>query len=141
MLESEIRKEGMIAKGLSTYNEYGNFYSEAIIPFGTGVMRGTDPADQCKLMVTTGEFLGVALYRNVNVTDDRQCPNESTVEVLTKGHVWVKVEGSTVAAGDVAACGASGKFAKKDTATYDEINGVFETAAAKDGYAILHLKG
>ena len=139
--ESAIRKEGMTAKGLSTYNEYGYFYSEEAVLFGAGVMRGTDGADQCKNMVTGGKFLGVAAYRNVNVKDSRQYAANDTVEVITKGHIWVKVAGSAVVAGDIAASGVSGKFAKKDTATYAEINGVFETAAAKDGYAILHLKG
>ena len=138
--ESAIRKEGMTAKGLSTYNEYGYFYSEEVVLFGAGVMRGTDGSDQCKNMMTGGKFLGVAAYRNVNVKDARQYAANDTVEVIKKGYVWVKVAAAVVA-GDVAACGVTGKFAKKGTASYDEINGTFETAAAQNGDDILYVKG
>ena len=90
-------------------------------------------------MTTGGSFLGVAGYRGVNVTDAREYPIKSTVEVITKGHVWVKAA-STVAAGDKAACGENGKFAKTGTLNYDDIDGVFETSANSGEYAILWLK-
>jgi len=135
----EVRKDGMLAKTLSTYDQFGYFYNEEVIPFGAGVMRGTDKETQCKLMVTGGSFLGIAAYRGVNVTDAREYPIKSTVEVITKGHVWVKAA-STVVAGDKAACGENGKFAKTGTSNYDDIDGVFETSANSGEYAILWLK-
>lgn len=135
----EVRKDGMLAKTLSTYDQFGYFYNEEVIPFGAGVMRGTDKETQCKLMTTGGLFLGVAAYRGVNVTAAREYPIKSTVEVITKGHVWVKAA-STVVAGDKAACGENGKFAKTGTSNYDDIDGVFETSANANEYAILWLK-
>lgn len=135
-----IRKQGQFAKALSTYNEFGYFYNEEIIPFGAGVMRGTDPASQCKLMTTGGKFIGIAGARNTNIQDKKEYPIKSTVEVIKKGYVWVIVEGAVVA-GDKAACGASGKWNKSGTETYDDVNGIFETSANKGEYAILHLKG
>lgn len=135
----EVRKDGMLAKTLSTYDQFGYFYNEEVIPFGAGVMRGTDKETQCKLMTTGGLFLGVAAYRGVNVTAAREYPIKSTVEVITKGHVWVKAA-STVVAGDKAACGENGKFAKTGTTNYDDIDGVFETSANSGEYAILWLK-
>lgn len=135
----EVRKDGMLAKTLSTYDQFGYFYNEEVIPFGAGVMRGTDPENQCKLMVTGGSFLGVAAYRGVNVTDKREYPVISTVEVITKGHVWVKVKES-VTAGDKAACGVGGTWGKSGTASYDDVNGEYETSANANEYAILWLK-
>lgn len=135
----DVRKEGILAKTLSTYDQFGYFYNEEVIPFGAGVMRGTDKETQCKLMTTGGLFLGVAAYRGVNVTAAREYPIKSTVEVITKGHVWVKAA-STVVAGDKAACGENGKFAKTGTSNYDDIDGVFETSANANEYAILWLK-
>lgn len=135
----DMKKGGMIAAAVSTHNEYGYFYNEEVVPFGAGVMRGTDSQDQCKLMLTTGKFVGVALYRNVNLGEKREYPLNSTVEVLKKGQVWVKVA-EAVLAGDVAGCGLSGKFGKNGTTGYDEINGIYQTSANKDEYAILELK-
>lgn len=136
----EIRKEGKMARILSTYDEYGYFYSEVEVPFGAGVMRGTDPVDQCKLMTTGGKFIGVAAAKNLNINEDKKYATKSTVEVIKKGYVWVKVA-SAVVAGDKAACGANGKWAKTGTDSYDDVNGVFETSAEENGYAILHLRG
>ena len=135
----DVRKEGILAKTLSTYDQFGYFYNEETIPFGSGVMRGTDPENQCKLMVTGGSFLGVAAYRGVNVTDKREYPVISTVEVITKGHVWVKVKES-VTAGDKAACGVGGTWGKSGTASYDDVNGEYETSEKPNEYAILWLK-
>lgn len=136
----EIRKEGRMARILSTYDEYGYFYSEEAIPFGAGVMRGTDPADQCKTMLTGGKFIGVAAAKNLNINDKKEYTAQSTVEVIKKGYVWVQVADAVVA-GDKAACGLNGKWAKTGTLSYDDVNGVFETSAEAKGYAILHLKG
>lgn len=134
-----FNKAGQIAEAISTHEEYKYAYSEEIIPFGSGVMRGTDPVDQCKLMVTGGKFIGLALHRNVNLTDDLQYPEKSTVELLQHGIVWVRVN-EAVVAGDKAACGEGGKWGKSGTANYDDVNGIYETSAAKDGYAKLRLK-
>lgn len=137
--ENDINKAGMFAMGLSTYDEYKYSYNEEVIPFGAGVMRGTDPVNQCKLMLTGGKFLGVAAFRNVALGDNYEYPVQNTVEIIQHGKVWVKVA-AAVTAGDVAACGLSGKFAKTGTASYDNINGVFETSASANEYAILNLK-
>ena len=135
-----IRKEGQFAKALSTYNEFGYAYSEEVIPFGAGVMRGTDGSSQCKLMETGGKFLGIVAARNTNIQDKKEYPVKSTIEIIKKGYVWVKVADAVVA-GDKAACGEKGKWKKSGTESYDDVNGVFETSANADEYAILHLKG
>ncbi|MGL5686026.1 MAG: structural cement protein Gp24 [Vagococcus fluvialis] len=137
--ETDIRKAGMLAYGLSTWNKYDYKYSEEAIVFGAGVMRGTDKENQCKNMLTAGQFLGVAAFKNVEISAARQYEAQETVEVITSGKVWVQVA-AAVTAGDRAACGLTGKFAKTGTSSYDDIDGVFETSAQANGYAVLNLK-
>ena len=103
-------------------------------------MRGTDGSSQCKLMETGGKFLGIVAARNTNIQDKKEYPVKSTIEIIKKGYVWVKVADAVVA-GDKAACGEKGKWKKSGTESYDDVNGVFETSANADEYAILHLKG
>lgn len=134
-----VNKAGVLAYVGSQYTEYDYKYSEEEIAFGAGVMRGTNKETQCKLMTTGGQFLGIAKAYQKNVYDKEQYDNQTTVEIITKGKVWVKVE-EAVVAGDKAACGDSGKFKKTSGSSYDEINGVFETSADSGKYAILNLK-
>lgn len=134
-----VRKGGHLALVGSQYTEYDYKASEEIIEFGAGVMRGTNTETQCKHMVTGGDFLGVAKAYQRNSADKLEYTVNNTVEIISKGKIWVQVS-TTVTAGDTAACGIKGKFAKSGTATYDDINGVFETSAAINEYAILNLK-
>ncbi|MGL4449927.1 MAG: structural cement protein Gp24 [Sarcina sp.] len=134
-----VRLAGHIAKVGFQNEEYKYPCSEEIIPFGAGIMRGTDKENQCKLMTTGGQFLGVALFEQKNVYDKHEYAAKKSIKTLTHGNVWVQVT-TAVVAGDVAACGAGGKFAVSGTSTYDDINGVFETSAEANGYAILKLK-
>lgn len=135
----DVRLAGHIAKVGYQNEEYKYPYSEEVIPFGAGIMRGTDKETQCKLMVTGGQFLGVAIFEQKNVYDEPQYVAKKSVKTLTHGNVWVQVNGN-VTAGDAAACGNGGKFAKSGTGTYDDIPGVFETSATNGNYAILKLK-
>lgn len=136
-----VNKAGVLAYVGSQHTEYTYMWSEEPtgIPFGAGVMRGTNKETQCKLMTTGGQFLGIAKAYQRNVYDKEQYDNQTTVEIITKGKVWVKVE-EPVVAGDKAACGDSGKFKKTSGSGYDEINGVFETSADSGKYVILNLK-
>ncbi|WP_297489385.1 hypothetical protein [uncultured Cetobacterium sp.] len=134
----KVRMAGHIARTGVT-KEFKYSYSEEIIPFGAGVMRGTNKETQCKLMNTGGQFLGVALFKQTNSYDEQQWGNQTTPVILTRGFVYVQVS-SPVVAGDKAACGEGGKFAKSTTASYDDIEGVFETSSETDGYAILRLR-
>lgn len=137
--KTEIAKAGEIAKAVGVLTEFENMYSEEVIPFGAGVMRGTDPETQCKLMMTGGKFVGVAVARSVELDEEKSYPNPSTVTIVTTGQVWVQVK-EAVTAGDIAACGTSGKWAKTGTSSHDDVNGVFMTSAEANGYAILKLK-
>ena len=135
----KVRMAGHIAAVGQTHNEYKYSYSEEAIPFGAGVMRGTNKESQCKLMTTGGDFLGIALFTQKNSYDPQEYGDKSTVEILTRGQVYVQVEGN-VTAGDKAGCGNSGKFNKSGVAGYDDINAVYETTAVAGDYAILKLK-
>ncbi|MEG0730588.1 MAG: hypothetical protein RR421_04700, partial [Cetobacterium sp.] len=128
-----------IAKVGFTNNEYDYKFSEGKIAYGEGVMRGTNKENQCKLMATGGKFLGVALFRQKNSYDAQEYSDKTTVEILTRGSVYVKVA-SAVVAGDRAACGLNGKFAKTGTSSYDDIDAEFETSAEAGKYAILRLR-
>lgn len=139
MAKTEIAKAGEIAKVVGVLNEFENMYAEEKIPFGAGVMRGTDPESQCKLMATGGKFVGVAIARGVELGEEKSYPNPSTVTILTTGQVWVQVK-DAVTAGDVAACGDGGKWAKTSTESHDDVAGVFMTSAQANGYAILKLR-
>lgn len=134
-----VRLAGHIAKVGFQNEEYKYPCSEEIIPFGAGIMRGTDKENQCKLMTTGGQFLGVALFEQKNVYDKHEYADKKSIKTLTHGNVWVQVS-SDVTAGDIAACGNGGKFAKTGTESYDNIDGVFETSATNGNYAILKLK-
>lgn len=136
---STVKKGGNLAYVGNEHTEYKYSYSEVEVPFGAGVMRGTNKETQCKLMTTGGKFLGVAKAYQKNVYDTESYPVQTSVEIITRGKVWVQVT-TAVVAGDVAACGAGGKFAVSGTSTYDDINGVFETSSEANGYAILNLK-
>lgn len=138
MAQTEIAKAGEIAK-VGVLTEYEHMYSEEVIPFGAGVMRGTDPETQCKLMTTGGKFVGVAVARGVELGEKREYPNPATINIITTGQVYVQVK-EAVTAGDVAACGDGGKWAKTGTASHDDVAGVFMTSAQAEGYAILKLK-
>lgn len=134
----EFRKAGKKAIVGRVMDEYEQKYSEETVPYGAGVMRGTDPADQCKLMTAGGKFIGVAMFRNKAFQDKFEYSKEQTIEVMIRGYVFVTVA-ENVVAGDKASCGAGGKFGKVGTAGYDTINGEYETSAAAGEFAILRL--
>lgn len=134
-----VKKGGQVAAVLNTHTEYAYKDAEEIIKFGTGVMRGTNKETQCKKYAQSGgPFLGVAAAKTVNTGDNLQYKVGDSVEIITRGVVWVEIA-SAVTAGDKAAVGADGKFAKTGTGSYDDIDGVFENSASS-GYAILKLK-
>lgn len=134
-----IRKDGMLAKALSTYNQFDYKYSEEVIPFGAAVMRGTDKENQCKKYAAEGAFLGIAAYRNVNMEDKREYPAQATVEVITKGYVWVKVAESVVAGDKAGYKSADNTWGKEVGGSYEATGAIFETSANSGEYAIIKL--
>ncbi|MGL5713151.1 MAG: structural cement protein Gp24 [Paraclostridium sp.] len=135
----KVRKSGRLAYVGSQYMEYDYKASEEVIPFGAGVMRGTNKETQCKTMVAGGAFLGVAKAYQKNTFDEPEYAEKISIEIITRGKVWVEVS-TNVIAGDKASCGNGGRFAKSGTANFDDINGEFETSATNGEYAILILK-
>lgn len=135
----KTRMAGHIAAVGHTNNEYKYLWSEEKIPFGAGIMRGTNPETQCKLMTTGGSFIGVALFYQKNNNDAQDYGAKTTVETLQRGQVWVEVT-TDILAGDKVGCGNNGKFAKAGTAGYDNIEAIFETSATAGNYAILKLR-
>ena len=134
-----IRKDGMLARALSTYDQFDYKYSEEAIPFGDAVMRGTNKENQCKKYTAGGAFLGIAAFRNVNMEDKREYPAQATVEVITKGYVWVKV-GETVTAGDKAGYKVADRtWGKEAGGSYEATGAIFETSANSGEYAIIKL--
>lgn len=134
-----VRLAGHIAKVGATHKEYDYKETEEIAPYGAGMMRGTNAESQCKKMNTGGKFLGIALFKQRNSYDKQQWEKGAIIEILTRGYVYIQVA-TAVVAGDKAACGEGGKFAKSTTASYDDIEGVFETSSEANGYAVLRLR-
>lgn len=141
-----VNKAGVLAYVGSQHTEYAYMWAEEPqgIPFGAALMRGTDKEKQCKL--ATGQdakFIGIAKAYQKNVYDKEQYENQTTVEIITKGKVWVKVS-ENVEAGDPVFVGGSsgaGIFRKSDEGSQSlQINAVYETKATNGQYAILNLK-
>lgn len=134
-----IRKDGMLAKALSTYNQFDYKYSEEAIPFGAAVMRGTNKENQCKKYTSGGAFLGIAAFRNVNIEEERVYPAQATVEVITNGHVWVKVSGTVVAGDKAGYKSTDNTWGKEAGGSYEATGAIFETSANSGEYAIIKL--
>jgi hypothetical protein len=97
--------------------------AEGTVPFGSGVIFGTDPEKQVAVPAdATGDFAGIALFthKQAQVIDvaaafmGAEYRDKDTVNVLRRGRVWVEAT-AEVAAGDaayvdVATEGEEGKF-------------------------------
>ena len=113
------------------------------IPFGLGVIQGTDPETQAKLStVTGGTFAGVTLHQHAlqDETADGFVEDE-VMSVLKKGRVWVQTN-VAVAIGDpvyfVNSGADSGKFRNDNTAA-DAVSGGSEFAAYDSGTGLALL--
>ena len=140
-----VNKAGVLAYVGSQHTEYAYMWAEEPegIPFGAALMRGTDKEKQCKLFKgSTEKFVGIAKAYQKNVYDKEQYGNQTTVEIITKGKVWVKVS-ENVEAGDPVFVGGNtaGIFRKSDEGSQSlQINAVYETKATSGQYAIVNLK-
>jgi len=111
--------------------------AEAVIDFGVGVKRGTDPEYQVLTIDDSGDtFYGIALYEESQTTGDYQI--SKPVNVLRQGSVVVE---STVAvnAGDPAyVLPASGNFTNVST---DNVvtGGVFTKTIAGAGITTIEI--
>lgn len=140
-----VNKAGVLAYVGSQHAEYAYMWAEEPtgIPFGAALMRGTDKEKQCKLFKGPSEkFVGIAHACQKNVYDKEQYDNKTTVEIITKGKVWVKVAENVNAGDDVYVGGnTAGVFRKTDEGSQSlKINAVYETSANTGQYAIVNLK-
>lgn len=102
--------------------------AEGTVPFGSGVIFGTDPEKQVAVPAdATGDFAGIALFTHKQFqgidlaasmggqySTGAEYRDKDTVNVLRRGRVWVEAT-AEVAAGDaayvdVATEGEEGKF-------------------------------
>lgn len=82
----------------------------AAAPFGTPMVTVVGDAGQCRLPALAADtFLGVAVHRNIApgtagsnaFTGEQGIEDTQTVDVLTKGRIWVKVEEAVTPEDDV----------------------------------------
>lgn len=135
----KVRMAGHISRVGYTHNEFAYSYTEEVVPFGAALMRGTNKETQCKLFNAGGKFLGVVLAKQLNSADKQEFKEKSSIEILTRGYVFVQVA-TPVVAGDKAAVGVNGTFSISGTASYDDVDGEFLTSSEANGYAELKLK-
>lgn len=115
--------------------------AEGAVPFGSGVVFGTDPEKQVAVPAdAAGEFAGIALFTHAIPAVEYR--DTDTVNVLRRGRVWVEAT-AEVAAGDAALVdvlteGEEGKFtnvAAGNIAT----GGVFRTAGDVGALVIVEI--
>jgi len=138
------------------FDDVNSYAAEGTVPFGTGVVLGTDPAKQVAVAsADTESFTGVALFTHrvtqgidqaatagEQYSTGAEYRNGDTVNVLRRGRVYVEVT-AEVAAGDdafvdVTSEGEEGKFtdvALNNLAT----GGVFRSAAGVGELAIVEI--
>lgn len=130
---------------------------DVAIPFGVAVCAGTDPDREVKLPTTAAEAaacLGVALRTQAmesSSSGDPQYPVKSSVNVLTKGRVFVKVTEAVNAGDPVFVRFADGEADENDTqkgsfgksADGDEkqLHTLTPTAANSTNYNVSIFKG
>lgn len=101
---------------------------------GVAVMFGTNPAKQVKKFAEGGSFAGVAMHEHKELTHPYY-PAGYCAPVVTKGRVWVKVDGD-VAAGSTAKYDAANEVWSATNGI--AIMGAFRTNAI-DGMAVVEI--
>lgn len=130
-------------------------FEGAASPFGVAMTHGTDPDTQCMQPVVDGApLLGIAIHRFIAPgtpgTDafagEEGIEETQTVDVLTKGRIWVKVRVAVTPADPVyfrvtAGPGDIGdwEIADDGAETVLVANGRWLTSADADGLAVLEI--
>jgi hypothetical protein len=101
-MESKLMA-GMIAQG-ANFKVIGAI-TEAVIPFGVAVKRGTDPTDQIKQWdgaAATDRLLGFTVYSVEGNQDLKQYDAKANASILRQGQMFVKLSADSedVVAGD-----------------------------------------
>jgi len=91
---SEIAFAGM--KTDAGFDRVESYLAEGAIPFGNGVVKGTD-LDQVKNAAAPGDiFRGFAVHKHKEPSavgaNDAEYVDEEAVSVLTQGVIWVEYE-------------------------------------------------
>ena len=117
------------------------------IPFGSAVVPGTDVRKQVKLPTAASQgFRGIALHEQAHAQDlttgVAQYLEKETVNVLRKGAVWVQTVGAVVEGAPafyINSGATAGLWDDVDDGTTDATTGVFRTATAGSGLAVVEI--
>ena len=143
------------------FDHVESFAAEGVVPFGFGVVHGTDSEKQVAVAAAdTDTFAGISLFTHKQVqgldqsasaggqySTGAEYRDTDTVNTLRRGRVWVEVT-AEVAAGDAAFVdvtseGEEGKFtnAADDGDTTDNLatGGVFRSGADVGELAIVEI--
>ena len=138
------------------FDHVESFAAEGAVPFGHGLIFGTDPEKQVAVPTDAlGDFAGVSVFthrqeqgfdQSVSLGNQSSTGAEyrdtDTVNTLRRGRVWVEVT-AEVAAGDdayvdVTSEGEEGKFTNAGTDNL-ATSGIFRTGADVGELAILEI--
>ena len=138
------------------FDHVESFAAEGAVPFGVGVVAGTDAAKQVAVAsADTETFMGVSVFTHrqeqgidqgasmgAQYSTGAEYRDKDTVNVLRRGRVWVEVTAEVDAGDDayvdVTSDGEEGKFT--DVATDNlATGGVFRTGADVGELAIVEV--
>ncbi len=138
------------------FDHVESYAAEGAVPFGVGVVLGTDPAKQVAVAAAdTDSFAGVSVFTHrqeqgidqgasmgAQYSTGAEYRDTDAVNTLRRGRVWVEVT-AEVAAGedayvDVETSGEEGKFTNVSTSNL-ATGGVFRTGADVGELAIVEI--
>lgn len=136
---------GLLADSRSKTIE--SFASEGAIPFGQGLVEGTDAEKQVKVAATAGDnFAGISVKKmgiEQASNGDVEYADKEAVNVLKKGIIYALVT-ANVTYGEAAyvniAIGAKiGQFTNVSTANLAVPTGIFRSTTSADGIAKIEI--
>ena len=121
--------------------------AEGVVPFGYGIVEGTDPLTQVKVPAVTGKvFRGIAVStwaQEQNALGDGEYVEKDAVNVLRQGEIWVEVNANVVVDDPVfivyGAGADAGKFRNDDTSADAVPTGVFKSTANSGELALVEI--
>lgn len=135
-LEMKPAIVGMLADASVKTTDSFMVEDEAGVKPGVPVLPGTNPAKQVKAMTDAGTaVIGIVQHVHKEATNPYY-PVGMVVPVVTRGRVWVEVDGDVDAYGATKYDQASGKWSK--TAGQDVANAKFITGA-NSGMAVVQI--
>ena len=138
------------------FDHVESYAAEGAVPFGVGVVLGTDPEKQVAVAsADTESFAGISVFTHkqeqgidqgasmgAQYSTGAEYRDTDTVNVLRRGRVWVEVTAEVEAGDDayvdVTTDGEEGKFTDEATDNL-ETGGVFRTGADVGELAVVEI--